>query len=256
MGRALRLLQVLGVNSVPAFGVFVNDWSASTALALYWCENVLLTLLVAMRIWLHRRATRKKGHWEASLQKGRKPMRGTSTFLGSFLAVALVFGGAHGLFLSLILFLAIPEMHPGAGGIDTASLLGGLAVVALFLGIGFAYDLIGIGERRFYWVKRLADRLLGRVIVVHVTIIFGMWAMAVFRGPMALFVVFAVFKTLTDFTAMLGGGRQADEGPPGCLSAPIRALGGRDKAAEFERHYADGLEKERRERESWEEPLT
>jgi hypothetical protein len=34
-----------------------------TALALYWCESVIIALLVALRIDLHRRATNKRGHY-------------------------------------------------------------------------------------------------------------------------------------------------------------------------------------------------
>ncbi len=70
MGRIVRLLQVVGVNSVPAFGVFAAGWTATTALALYWCENVLVILLVGLRLWLHRRSTHKRGHWEAPLLSG------------------------------------------------------------------------------------------------------------------------------------------------------------------------------------------
>lgn len=50
-----RLLQALGVNSVPAVGFLGQGWSIGTTLALYWVETVLVIALVATRIVVHRR---------------------------------------------------------------------------------------------------------------------------------------------------------------------------------------------------------
>lgn len=255
MGRGVRLLQVLGVNSVPALGFFAADWTASTALALYWCENVLVTLLVGLRLWLHRRRTGKRGHWEAEIASSTAAKRGRSiTFLSGFLTVALVFTAAHGLFLALILFLVIPSEFPDAGGVEAGALLQGMGAVSLFLLLGFLYDLIGIETRSFSWVKRLAERVLGRVILVHLTIIFGMITMGWLGGPRGLFLVFAGFKTLSDLSAMTGGGHETpSEEPPGWILGPIGAVGGPGKAKDFARHYREAHRDELRQATEWED---
>ena len=255
MGRSLRLLQVLGVNSVPALGFFAADWTASTALALYWCENVLVTLLVGLRLVVHRRRTGKRGHWEADLGSERpKRASRSATFLAGFLSAALIFTAAHGLFLGLILFLLIPQEFPDAGGVDIASLGTGLGFISVLLLLGLAYDLVGIDTRSFAWVKRLAERVLGRVILVHLTIIFGMMGMAWLGGPRGFFLVFAGFKTLSDLTAMTGGGHEEPSSePPGWLVGTIRTLGGKGNAEDFSRHYRDAHRTERRQAAAWEE---
>lgn len=252
MGRTIRLFQVLGVNSVPAFGVLAADWTAATALALYWCENILIALLVGLRLWLHRRATRKRGHWEAHLSGPRRT--GSSTFLSDFLTGALVFTAAHGLFLGAILFLVIPEQFPEAGGVDLSALLQGIGVISLFLLLGFLYDAIHLASRTFAWVRRLATLVLGRVVVVHLTIIFGMVGMAWLGGPRGFFLVFAGLKTLSDLTAMTASGRPETGDPPGCLMAPIRAFAGEKKSRSFVHHYRTQHGLERWAEGQWEKP--
>lgn len=244
MGKIVRLLQVLGVNAVPAFGVFAADWTAATALALYWCENILVTLLVGARLWLHRSKTSKRGHWQAQSSSGSGKSSG-GTFLSNFLGMALFFSAGHAVFLAVILFVVIPNEFPESGGVELRSLLLGVATVSVFLVMGFLYDTIGIESRSFAWVKHLSDRVVGRVVVVHLTIIFGMAAMSWLGGPYGLFLVFAGFKTLSDLSAMTGSGHrppeQPAEKPSGWLLSLIRKLGGKAKAEDFARHYHSTL---------------
>src|SRR5688572_1009570 len=102
----LPALQALGVSSVPVVGTFAAGWSAATALALYWCENLLGALLVAVLIARHRRLTRKRGHWRGQLSGSTRPAgkggkrrlytpqaktSGYRSFLSEFLTLALVF---------------------------------------------------------------------------------------------------------------------------------------------------------------------
>ena len=57
MVLVVRLLQLTSLNAVPLAGLFFAGWSPATALALYWCENVVGSALVAARIAMHRSAT-------------------------------------------------------------------------------------------------------------------------------------------------------------------------------------------------------
>ena len=165
--RLPRFLQVLGVNSVPVLGVFAADWSAATALALYWCENIMITLLVGLRIWLHRRATGKRGHLDPSALGSRNTStHPKSTFLREFLTAALVFSCAHAVFLGTILFMMLPENFPEAGAVDLAALGRGVLVVAGILAVGLVIDLIHIRDRSFYWIRQMAGRVMGRVILL------------------------------------------------------------------------------------------
>lgn len=88
MRRFPRLLQVLGVNSVPVVGVLAADWTEATALALYWCENVMVTFLVGLRIGLHRRATAKRGHFETGPLASASVSSGATAFFAGFKSLA------------------------------------------------------------------------------------------------------------------------------------------------------------------------
>ena len=68
-------LQALGASSVPVVGTLAAGWSAATSLALYWCENLLGALLVAVLIARHRRLTRKRGHWRSQLGTRTRTIR-------------------------------------------------------------------------------------------------------------------------------------------------------------------------------------
>lgn len=201
-----RLLQALGVNSVPALGLFEGGWTSGTALAFYWLEGVLAIAFIAARIALHRRLTHKAGHgvsgqFAVRSVNGRPQAPARATFLGSYLGVAIPFTLAHGFFLAALLFLFAVNRPEAGTQVDFRALGWGVAGGAIFLAVGFLFDLVGLRERPFRWVERLTERSLGRVFVVHLTIIFGMLATAATDGPRGFFVVFVALKTLFD----LGG---------------------------------------------------
>ena len=252
-----RVLQVLGINSVPVVGLFFGGWSTATALLIYWFENLFSTLLVSLRIARHRRLTGKLGHSMASVSSAQRIRRsggkGGSSFLRDFLITSLVFTMAHGVFLGVIVFLMFPESYPEEGKVDPGALQQGLLVVAGLQIVGLAMDLARLRDRPFSWIKQMADRLLGRVIVVHLTIIFGMWAMAWLGGPRGLFLVFAGFKTLVDVSTLASSSATPQEEPPRWILGLIRRLGGTARAEEFESFYRQSHRQEMSQQDLWEE---
>jgi len=198
-----RLLQVLGLNAVPVAGFFGEGWSSGTALATYWVEGVLVIPFLAARIALHRRRTRKRGHYRApgfSNQKADAPPAplGSGTLLGGYLAVAIPFTLVHGVFLALLLFLFLPREFGPESSVSLPDLGMGTIGVLAFLVLGFAIDLVALGDRSFRWMEVVTQRAMGRIFVVHMTILFGMGAAAFLHAPSALFGVFAGLKTLFD----------------------------------------------------------
>jgi len=204
LGRILgRLLQVLGLNAVPVAGFFGEGWSPGTALAIYWVESVLVILFVTTRIVLHRRWTRKRGHFRApsfSKQKQDAPPSpvGSGSLLSGYLVVAIPFTLVHGIFLALLLFLFLPKEFGADAGVSLVDLGKGTLGVLGFLVLGLAMDLVSLRDRPFRWLELFTQRAMGRIFVVHMTIIFGMGAAAFFHAPAALFGVFAGLKTLFD----------------------------------------------------------
>lgn len=188
MARLLRLVSLLGVNAVPGVGFFLAGWSSSTALVLYWWENVFGSLLIAIRIAAHRKLTQERSDY---------PDRITfKAFRDDFLSSTIVFTAGHGIFLAVILFFLSREQ--GTAILNGRELREGLVGMTGFLLVGFCTDLVGLGARSFAWLKGIANVALGRILVVHVTIIFGGAAYAYFRTPAAFFGVFIALKVVLD----------------------------------------------------------
>ncbi|HEX2164070.1 MAG TPA: DUF6498-containing protein [Thermoanaerobaculia bacterium] len=244
-----RVLRALGLGGVPATGYFGAGWSLGTLLLLYWLETILVTLVVSILILRHRRATRKGGHWSSDFsvtttRGGRSTTRfRKATFLAGFLGVMIPFTAVHGLFVVVFAFLVFPQEIGPEARVSAEALADGMTAIALFLLVSLLLDLVRIGERPFQWVERMAQRAQGRMVVTHLTIIFGAGAMAFFEASLGFLVVFVVLKSLLDL-----GGMLPDREPQPKASRAVKALGrrlpkkqGRSFSDEYEAEMATEL---------------
>ena len=196
------ILTALGLNAVPALGWFVGQWSAGTMLVLYWLETLIGTLLVAVRIMLHRRSVPAQGHWAYEGPKGTEGQTGShgSTYLTAFLMPALIFTFAHGFFLGVLGLVVFSKQQTPHGGLNRDHLLAGLIGIAIFQAIDFVADLIWLRGRPFAWIERLGQITLSRVIVIHLTIIGGMAAVMFTGANRNFFGVFIFLKTMLNLS--------------------------------------------------------
>jgi hypothetical protein len=97
-----------------------------------------------------------------------------------------------------------------------------LAAGALFLshGASFFLNYLGKGEYLTTSAARQMFAPYGRVVVLHLTIIFGAFAIAIIGAPIAALVVLVVVKTVFDLGLHL---RQHDPNRPSVLSAGATA---------------------------------
>ncbi|HEY3662052.1 MAG TPA: DUF6498-containing protein [Chthoniobacterales bacterium] len=200
--RIRGLITALGLNAIPAAGWFLGDWSAGTTLVLYWIETLLGTLLVGARILLHRRLRPSKGHWSYQAPQ-TQPSPGRSTYLTAFLVPALVFTLAHGVFLAALGFMAVANHFAPEARVEPGPLLVGLSGLVLFQGADFCLDLIWLRDCSFAWLERLGQQTLGRVFVIHLTIIGGMMAVMFTGVNRHFFGVFIFLKTLLNCSVMV-----------------------------------------------------
>ena len=200
MNRLLRTTQLIGLNSVPVAGVLLGGWSNATALVLYLCENVIMALLMAVRIYAHRKATNKRGHYiEVEVTTygvgDSSPKMKTGHFGSNFLLAALVFSIAQGCFLGLIL--------DHAGSVDPEGLETGLGASAALLLAGLALDMVGLRERSFAWIRQMANAALWRVFVVNIALIIGIIGAQFLGLPRTGLVAFAGLKLFSDIAYQL-----------------------------------------------------
>ncbi|MEY2565185.1 MAG: hypothetical protein QOH88_3378 [Verrucomicrobiota bacterium] len=222
--RVRALVTALGLNAVPAVGWFYADWSAGTMLVLYWLETLLGTLLVGIRILLHRRICPSQGHWNYHPPQGQKPPTSArSSYLSAYLVPALVFTIAHGIFLTALVGMMIAKHLSVEARIETNNLLVGVIGILIFQAIDFAVDLIWLRTRPFAWIERLGQVSLARVFVIHLTIIGGMFAVMFTGANRHFFGVFIFLKTLLNCSLVVP--QWKSKAPPAWLAHAMDRIG-------------------------------
>ena len=269
MNRIVSLVQTLGVNSIPMGGFFLGGWSPSTTLALYWFENLVGSLLIALRIAVHWRLTGKRGHYQAKVTSSdgssarRKggvaavarsrgfaavapplprpvPKPGDApTFLQGFLLVSIVFTLGQAIFLGLILWrlLKLP--------VEWDLLENGAIGVTLFQVAALVVDLRQIRATPFAQLKAVTERALGRVVLVHLSVIGGMALLAWWGEPRAFFGIFVVLKLLADIGGVLPQIQPTSE-PPRWITWAFARFG---EPGEFEEYWRESHARDRTEAE-------
>jgi hypothetical protein len=221
----MRLLVVLGLNAVPIWGFFEEQWSPGTTLALYWFQSLVSIPITTVLIEFHRRATHKAGHYSGVTTKsigGGGQVTTRSTFLNGYLWMAIPFVLAHGIFLAVLLGLM---WRAAPGAVDYDDLRVGAIALLNILAIGFAVDTIQISRRPFAWIRLRAQVMMARTAVMQLTILIGM-GVAVFSDydAVAFFRVFLVLKFLADLAGELP--QWSPREMPGWIARLMNRIGG------------------------------
>ena len=235
----LRVLVLLGLNMVPIWGFAEEQWSPGTALALYWVQSAFTIPITAVLIVMHRRATHKRGHYNATTTtrvNGGPAVTKPSTFLDGFLWMSIPFLVAHGIFLAFVLGVIWKD---AAGAVDREDLRTGAIAMLNIMALGFALDTFRLPQRPFAWIRHRAETLMQRTLVVHLAIVFGMGVAAFAQNDAAAF--FGVFLALKLLVDLAGELPQWDpKEPPGWIAWLYKHLGeGKDIQAEWKRMRAD-----------------
>ena len=249
--RWLNLLFVLLINAVPLVGVKMYGWSVGVVLMLYWVENLLTAVFTTARIALHRALTRKRGHWRTGTlgtKVNNKPSR--SGLLGEYAVMAFVFTLAHGIFVIAIVFLVgenKPDIQNWKFSFEQFR-YGALQLLGV-MSVDFLVDALQMRSRNFAWIKAYTEKRMGRVLILHLAIIFGMGAMAMTESPFAVLYVLIGLKTLWDLAASNAGATAAALPPqPPAWALKFADKVARDKggAAEMQADWKRSIEQSRR----------
>ena len=246
---ALALL----VNAVPVIGILHYGWSAANVIVLYWFENLLLAVATTIRLLVHRELTRKRGYFRVDVLEGvtlnDQPVK--AGIIGGYAIKAFAFTLAHGVFVAVLLVILAqnygdqPIWH-----VAPREVLHGALVVAAMVAVGLVADLATIRQRSFAAMKAYATGQFGRVAVMHLAIIFGMFAMAATGSPFGVVFVLIGLKTLAEVGAALASTRAPVAGPQvppaWMLKAADRFAKDKGGAAGLERKLAHDADAARR----------
>lgn len=209
------------INAVPLVGVLYFEWSAINVLVLYWFENLMIGFGTLIRLVLHRRWTRKRGYWRHSnrlgIQVNNKPAE--MGLIGEYATGTFGFTLGHGIFVGAIAMI-VHQNYPDQPmwQLSWAQVFRGAMAIAAFLGIELALDLTRIRSASFAAIRDYAQARMGRIIVLHLAIIFGMMGMAWSGSPMAVLYVLIGLKALADLLGIATRGapkiEDSDTPPP------------------------------------------
>lgn len=198
---ALSLIALLAANLVPLIGVLAFDWAVGDVMLVYWAESAVIGFWNLVKMWI-------VGRWAG---------------LGLGLFFVVHYGGfmaGHFVFLWTLFLTDLPGAAGMEDGVeDLAVLLGSLwyllpAVLALFVSHGISFFLNFIG-RREYEARSVGEQMnapYGRIIVMHLTILFGgMLTMFVENATPALLLMIAL-KVIVDVHAHRKSHRRARRG--------------------------------------------
>lgn len=251
MRRFVHLVTMLSVIAIPAAGWFIGQWSGGTTLAVYWFENVAMSTFIVAQIRIHQRWNPRRGHFRyraPSANRASSPM----SFAKSFAVTSLTFSAAHGVFLGAMLFLLDRNGESALASVDWRSVAFGCLSVFCFLAVDFVVDLLTLRQRTFAEMEQTANRAFQRVVVVHLTLILGLFGVAVTGAPAAFFGVFVALKTLLALSVVLPQWDPAEA--PVWLSRVMNKVPNVQRGRSFEEHWAKDREDENRRRAGNEEP--
>jgi predicted permease len=186
-------------NAIPLIGVLFFGWSVWTILIVYWLENGIVGAFNVLKIG---RAQGGDDGAATGWSINGRPAAGMAKagLIPFFVMHYGLFWVVHGVFVfTLPLFASFGSDGSYIGPApDIWTIL--LAVVALFIshGLSYLFNYIGSGEYLRASPVGQMFSVYGRLVVLHVTIIFGAIAISMTGAPVAAIVILVIFKTALD----------------------------------------------------------
>jgi hypothetical protein len=213
--RHLPLAILVAANLIPIAGVLLWDWSVFEIVALYWFENVvigavnILKLLACTGDFRDPDDIRRDEGLPAYMRTPPAPgivRHGAKIFLIPFFAFHYgMFCFVHGAFVFALL-----------GGKDRGTMEGGtligmgissifhsggkwfvIAIIASHL-FSFGWNFIGKGEYRRASAADVMKAPYGRIVVLHIAIIFGAFVITALGSPVFLLLILIAGKIILD----------------------------------------------------------
>lgn len=202
--RSPPSLVLVAANLVPLYGVLALGWPVFPLVLLFWLENVIVGVLNALRMLLVN--PRDPASWAGKLFM--VPFfclhYGMFTFVHGVFVFAL-FGGDKQLRLE---FDAQTAHHVLDAVIDSGVAPAAAALAASHL-FSFLWNYLWRGEYRRASLSRLMTQPYGRIVVLHVGILFGGFATMALGSPVWALLLLVALKTGFDVRAHLKEHRRA-----------------------------------------------
>jgi hypothetical protein len=164
-------------NLIPLIGVMFFGWSVSTILILYWSENVIIGFYNIIKM---------------ALAKGKTKMQQTDQrffLIGFFIVHFGIFTFGHAAFVFSFFGTENPPFK---------SLIPALLPLFISHGVSMFVHFIKNKEYERVSFDNLFFQPYKRVVIMHLTIIFGAWAALAFKLHSLVLVVLVILKIAVD----------------------------------------------------------
>jgi hypothetical protein len=164
-------------NLIPLIGVMFFGWSVSTILILYWSENVIIGFYNVMKMALAKGEAKKQETYQKFF------------LIGFFIVHFGIFTFGHAAFVFSFFGTDNPSFQ---------SLLPALLPLFISHGISMFVHFIKNKEYKRVSINSLFFQPYKRVVIMHLTIIFGAWASLALKLPSLVLVVLVILKIAVD----------------------------------------------------------
>ncbi|MCA8969028.1 MAG: hypothetical protein KDC95_04570 [Planctomycetes bacterium] len=213
--RTISLITLIAANLGVLIAVLLDKIEVRQVLVLYWAESAIIGVFTILKILTASAMDEQQidgdGESTPSIRQSRDGFAVVRRlFLSAFFCVH--FGGfmfVHAMFLTAFFSMgtSLSSMHGGPLGglsalIETLEPVR-LGVVGLFVSHAISFVVhwwIG-GERHDVDASRVFASPYKRIIVMHVTIVLGGFAIALLGAPLALVAILVIIKTVIDAVA-------------------------------------------------------
>ena len=186
------LVALVIANAIPLVGVLLLGWTVFPLVLLYWLENLVIGGFNVAKLLLAQ--PRQPAYWLGK------------AFLVPFFLVH--FGGFTYIHGVLVVSFFGPKGSQGFDLLTTvpaairANQLGwSLLSLVLSHGLSFYWNYLRSGEYQRASLNALMAQPYGRVIVLHLTVLFGGWVVMLLGSPLFALVVLVGLKTAADLRA-------------------------------------------------------
>ena len=176
-------------NLWPLVGVLFFQWTVFSVVLLFWLENVIVGVFNLARMWM--------------AQGGSSNPGGKAFFMPFFAVHYGMFTLVHGIFVLTLFGGALGDGGLGTLGRSIEEARVGAAALALAAshGVSFVFNYLGAGEFRTTTLDKLMVQPYGRVVVLHLVILFGGFLIMALRQPLVPLALLVVLKIGLDLTA-------------------------------------------------------
>lgn len=208
------VLALVLANLLPLAGVLWLGWRLFDVMLLYWLENAVIGAYTLLRM-----ATAGEQRFTTLLFGPFFVLHYGAFWSVHGLFVVSLFGGAGVDFTPFADAVSEPATAPG-GGWSGPEVLVALAGLAVSHGVSFVQNWWRGGERRGATPAAVMTRPYGRVVVLHLTILFGGVAVMALGQPIAALALMVLLKIGVDAIAHLREHRALARPPEAIGEAP------------------------------------